>query len=129
MLCLKCTETKPISSICSVISLTLYAQDEVLKILLLQSPTSPKSSCSAKLDRYRCLEEEIILIHSFCFLAAFSKCFSQKYSISNISQKKSASFQTSETALTGCLWMLLLHERSCAVGLCWLTQDEEASCT
>lgn len=98
MLSLKCAETKPVSSSCPVISLTLYTQAEVLKILVLKvyngsccyckSPTSPKSSCSAKLDRYRCLKEKMILILSFFFLAAFSNLFSEKYSISNISQKK-----------------------------------------
>lgn len=71
MLSLKCAETKPASPSCPVISLALYTQVEVWKILTLKvyngshcyfkSPTFPKSSCSAKLERYRCLKEKIIL--------------------------------------------------------------------
>lgn len=98
MLSLKCAETKPDSSSCSVISLMLYTQAEAFKILVLKvyngshcyfiSPISSNSSHSAKLDRYRCLGENNILILSFCYLAVFSNCFSEDYSISNIPQKK-----------------------------------------
>lgn len=137
MLSLKRAETKPASPSCPVISLTLYTQAEVRKILILKvyngshcyfkSPTFPKSSCSAKLERYRCLKEKNYPILSFHFLAAFSNRFSEQYSISNISQKKYDSSQTPEAALTGCLWMLLLLEGSWAVGPRWLTQHEEVS--
>lgn len=75
------------------------------------------------------LKEKRIFILSFCLLAAFSNLFSEKYSISNISQKKYDSSQTPEAALAGCLWMLLLLERIYAVGRHWLTQHEEVSCT
>lgn len=44
-------------------------------------------------------------------------------------RKKYDSSKTPEAALTGCLWMLLLLERSYAVGPRWLTQHQEASCT
>lgn len=64
------------------------------------------------------LKKKMIFILSFCFLAAFSNLFSEKYSISNISQKKYDSSQTPEAALTGCRWTLLLLERSYAVGPC-----------